>query len=214
MHPQLNPSFEFLEEYGWWWPTYDQQCQRHLDYWKRHENDMLPAIELCKQKLVCIQAGGNVGLWPKILADYFETVYTFEPHPALYQCLVRNCEAPNVIKMQAVLGATNTPVNMRWKSIGAHWVLPEKGVFPSIRIDDLNLHACDAIFLDVEGFEFYVLQGAIETLKKYKPIIQLEDKEVEYRHPELERRQADKWLLQNGYKRGDRIGDDRIYLPE
>ena len=40
-----------------------------------------------------------------------------------------------------------------------------------IRIDDLHFDRCDFIKIDVEGFEYGVLLGAIETIKKYKPII-------------------------------------------
>lgn len=205
-----SPTFEYLEEYKMWWPTYDQQCQRHIDYWKRHENDWKPAVELCKQRKVCIQAGGSVGEWPRMLAEHFDFVYTFEPHPDLYQCLVRNCTAENVIKFQAVLGEKRGPIQMRWKSIGAHWVLPEIGPYPTILIDDLNLPHCDLIILDVEGFETMVLKGAKETIEKFSPVIQLEDKDVEYRH-NLPANTADAYMLSIGYTRGLRVGDDRIY---
>lgn len=206
-HP---PTIEYLEEYQMWWPTYDRQCDRHLKYWKRHEDDMYRAVELCSQKKVCIQAGGSVGIWSQRLAEHFDIVYTFEPHPDLFQCLVRNCTAPNVIKMQAVLGYVPGPIAMCWKSIGSHWVLPEDGIFPTIVLDHLELKGCDAIFLDVEGFEFYVLQGAYRLIEKFHPLIQLEDKDVEFRHG-LPANTADEYLLKLGYKRIERVGDDMIY---
>lgn len=40
-----------------------------------------------------------------------------------------------------------------------------------IKIDDLNLEECNFIKIDVEGFEYGVLLGALETINKYKPII-------------------------------------------
>lgn len=40
-----------------------------------------------------------------------------------------------------------------------------------IKIDDLNLEGCDFIKIDVEGFEYGVLLGALETIKKHKPVI-------------------------------------------
>jgi hypothetical protein len=42
------------------------------------------------------------------------------------------------------------------------------------RIDDLNLPSCDLIHLDVEGYEAAALQGAIETIKKFKPVVIIE----------------------------------------
>ena len=40
-----------------------------------------------------------------------------------------------------------------------------------ITIDSLNLTDCDFIKIDVEGFEYFVLVGAIKTLVKFKPVI-------------------------------------------
>lgn len=40
-----------------------------------------------------------------------------------------------------------------------------------ITIDSLNLESCDFIKIDVEGFEYGVILGALETIKKFKPII-------------------------------------------
>ena len=55
----------------------------------------------------------------------------------------------------------------------------ERGV-EHITIDSLNLHTCDYIKIDVEGAEILVLMGAIETIKKFKPVIMFEntDKKV------------------------------------
>lgn len=43
-----------------------------------------------------------------------------------------------------------------------------------ITIDSLNLQRVDFIKLDIEGYEILAINGAIETIKKYKPIITLE----------------------------------------
>jgi FkbM family methyltransferase len=43
-----------------------------------------------------------------------------------------------------------------------------------ITIDLLNLDKLDFIKLDVEGYEIKIIEGAINTIRKYKPIITLE----------------------------------------
>ena len=41
-------------------------------------------------------------------------------------------------------------------------------------IDNLEVEKLDFIKLDVEGYESLVINGALNTIKKYKPIITLE----------------------------------------
>jgi len=41
----------------------------------------------------------------------------------------------------------------------------------TISIDSLNLTGCDFMKIDVEGFEYAVVLGAIKTIMKYKPVI-------------------------------------------
>lgn len=46
-----------------------------------------------------------------------------------------------------------------------------------ITIDGLNLDACDYIKIDVEGYERQVLDGARETIRKFRPLIMYEHNE-------------------------------------
>lgn len=50
---------------------------------------------------------------------------------------------------------------------------------PIITIDDLNLDRCSSMKIDVEGFELNVLEGANNTIDKFRPIIQYEATEFE-----------------------------------
>ena len=46
---------------------------------------------------------------------------------------------------------------------------------PVLRIDDLNLTSCDFIKVDVEGMEREVLAGASETIRRFRPVLYVED---------------------------------------
>jgi FkbM family methyltransferase len=159
---------------GWVWPAKDKNCWE----WLQREKDLPDLIsELCPNKLVVIEAGGNAGFYVKKYAEIFDTVYTFEPDNLNFYCLNQNVREQNVIKIQSCLGNLRKPVSItsNKKNIGAYSVNEGiDGIIPTLLIDDLNLEKCDLIHLDIEGFELFALKGAIETIKRTKPLIALE----------------------------------------
>jgi FkbM family methyltransferase len=153
-------------------------------------------------KRTCIQAGGAIGIWPMRLAQYFDNVYTFEPEPINYECLIHNTAGiENIYCENAALGNENKKIKMFLPSIGhcGAWIVQDNGPTPMLRIDELDLKDVDLIYLDIEGYEYYALEGAAETIRKYKPVIGLEDKGLN-RH--FDERQHSVKLLEKefGYK--------------
>lgn len=53
-------------------------------------------------------------------------------------------------------------------------VEPEKEVVDVFTIDSFNFSDVDAIKIDTEGFEFFVIQGAEKTITQQQPVIQVE----------------------------------------
>jgi FkbM family methyltransferase len=138
--------------------------------------------QFCKNKRTVIQAGGNCGIYARLYSELFETVYTFEPDPINFYCLVQNIKNTNVIKFQSCLGSDHKLVSVainentmakKGYNCGTFQV-SGNGKVPVLKIDDLALDQCDLIHLDIEGFEGFALQGAMETIKKFKPTICLE----------------------------------------
>jgi FkbM family methyltransferase len=136
---------------------------------------------------VMIQAGGNAGFYVEKYARLFKTVYTFEPLPLLFYCLNLNVKTDNVFKFNCCLGKTNELVSMVDNTLmpglgngGSHVDTNPNTIknTPQLRIDDLNLQICDLIQLDMEGYELNGLLGGIETIKRCKPTIILEDPTV------------------------------------
>lgn len=52
---------------------------------------------------------------------------------------------------------------------------------PTIAIDDIPKTACDLIWVDVEGAELQVMQGATLTVEQFHPQLIIECHEVEHR---------------------------------
>ena len=129
-------------------------------------------------KNVIIQAGGNAGFYVKKYSELFKKVYTFEPDPISFYCLNLNVTSPNVYKFQACLGSQNQCVNLYNTHAtlghgGSHVI--GQGDIPTFKIDNLNLSECNLIHLDIEGYEKFAILGGIETIKRCKPVIVVED---------------------------------------
>lgn len=184
---------------GLWWPDSDVRARPAIVSECRQA---LPVVlPLVKQKRVCVQAGGNVGVYPLALAEHFETVITFEPHPENMECLRANVERPSVLVFEAALGAAPGLCAMtaaEADNCGTHKVIAGDSV--EVRtIDGLGLDACDLIWLDIEGAEADAIKGAMATIEKFSPIIVLEEKG-----------HGPKAVLP-GYSVKTRIGNDTVY---
>ena len=163
---------KLTERDGLYWPSNDVETR---DSVLSTLGDLDHYVGMCTQRRTAIQAGGNVGVWPKHLAKYFTHVITAEPDALNWACLERNVDEPNVRKYQAAFGDVQGTGSVARdpQNCGASAVTPG-GDFPIITIDSLNVQDCDLLQLDVEGFELPALLGATETIKRCSPLIVLE----------------------------------------
>lgn len=169
---------------------------------------------------VAVQAGGNLGLFPKRMAEDFEVVHSFEPDLHLFDCMKYNAPEPNIRKHHAALGCTRDPVSVICKrrdqsGRGVHEGLTHvtgKGKIPQVLIDDMKLPACGLIYLDIEGYEFNALKGGIETINKFKPVIAVEiNRNINYYGTTPD--QLRSWIEELGYKRVLSMNSDEVFIP-
>jgi FkbM family methyltransferase len=166
-----------IKDNKWVWPLNDENSWKYQNEFGDLANILLPYV---KNKNIMIQAGGNCGYLLNSFVDHFNIIYTFEPDPVNFYCLNQNISSPNVIKLQSCIGETANTVSIQQlirpdkpnDTGGVH--INGNGYMPTIILDDLNIPGCDLIQLDVEGFELKALNGAIETIKKYKPVLCIE----------------------------------------
>jgi len=183
---------------------------RSLDY----------VIARTPRRKVAVQAGGNLGLFPKRLAEVFAAVYTFEPDKVLFSYLEHNAPEHNIIPVNAALGCSREPVSTacgrrddsgRDVHEGLTYV-SGSGDIPQVMLDDLNLQACDLIYLDIEGYELNALKGAEMTISKHRPILAVECN-GNGRHYGSTKQELRAWLKARKYKAIKRIHGDDIYTP-
>lgn len=193
-----------------WWPDFDQKKAANFSYIHKHLVDMEYAIDQCKGKKVCIQAGGHVGLWPIKLSQFFKKVITYEPEPALYLALMQNVQKrdnSNIEIYNAALSDEAGLCGFKQSTSSGSCAVSDDVPATTLKhtIDNLPLSACDVIFLDIEGHEYQALLGARKTIERFRPVIQVEENT-----PDL----IDSLLVNElGYTKDKKVGNDRVYLP-
>lgn len=178
MFKTYNATFRNNETAELLWDGRDTSCFEIIDHeWPY----IFTGIEHCvKQARTVIQAGGNCGLYPLRLSQYFNNVFTFEPDPINFFCLAHNCKNNKIIKFNAALGSKNKfslIENESQYNNGMPHIIPDSGVGTIIyemTIDSLSLDNVDLVLLDIEGYELNALFGAEQTLRRCQPAVILE----------------------------------------
>lgn len=172
---------------------------------------------------VCIQAGGLFGLWPMAYARFFDSVFTFEPHPLNWECLKMNLDdLPNITPTNCGLGSLPGHGEMKYSkpqlnSYGAHWLkLTQNGTVEVVTLDGFvqkrHILRVDHIQLDIEGSELEALRGAEDTILRDRPVIVLEHHTLPHMSERgISPNDAALWLVEIGYKISGIVGHDRIF---
>jgi FkbM family methyltransferase len=179
-------------------------------------------LKYCSKTNLVVQAGGNQGMYPRLLAEFFNKVYTFEPHPLSFHVLNRNCQKNNIIKINGALSnacGQFTLVESNLTNAGCHIMedAPHRNrvgtsgteyTIQAFTVDSLNLPELDLLMLDIETYEYYALLGSVHTIQKYHPVIICEGP------PSLERfYEKTEYLLNGlGYKKVDNLSWDSVYI--
>lgn len=172
------------------------------------------------QKRVAVQAGANLGIYPKRLAACFETVYTFEPSSELFPLLYANAPEENIYRYQAALGYERALVGTSRKRRDGKpnnhegiTHISGPGPTPTLRLDDFALPICDLICLDVEGFELYALQGAQDTIARCRPVLAVEiNKNVAFMGL-TDEGVRDCIINELNYRLVERLSSDEVFEP-
>jgi FkbM family methyltransferase len=199
---------------GFVWPASDTDCAAVVF---ERLADLDAALTHVRAFDVAVQAGGNCGVWPKRLGEWFGLVYTFEPHPENFACLAINCHEFHIVSRQAALGNRRERVGLAYESgpqnLGAVYV-DGPGDIRMERLDDFALARCDFLQLDIEGYELEALKGAAETIARCRPVLMLERKLWMWpdRYPWTDA-DVDAWVAQRGYRQAATLNRDVVWVP-
>ena len=188
-------------------PQGDVECRMVVP---NQVGDVERALKYVKDFSVCVQAGGNVGVWPHYLSNKFDEVYTFEPDIDNFECLNENVKKDNVFAFNVGLGEKSSNGKMVGdkRNCGAYQ-MEEGGSIQIIPLDDMELKP-SLICLDIEGMELLALKGAEKTIKKNLPVIMIEDKGLSDKYG-IKKGDAGKYLESLGYELKEAVHRDLVY---
>ena len=167
----------------------ERACKHdHLNNIEEYQKGHLEkAMKFCRKKRTAIDIGANYGIMTLNMSSVFERVYAFEIDPDVYGCLEKNVETwglHNVETFPFGIGEGDKTVGLnvrRGASFGTH--VDEKGSGIIVKpLDSFHFDSVDFIKIDAEGYEPLIIQGAIKTIERHKPIILYERKGHEERY--------------------------------
>jgi FkbM family methyltransferase len=162
----------------------------------KKEGDFFHFLSMLPADAKVLDIGANVGIMTALLAKHCKAgeVHAIEPIPENFEALSRICRHfgfANVRLHQFALGESEGQLEMVMPEVqnvkmqGLSHVVHEsiteyndgrRYAVPQHRLDQLTniVSGMQAIKMDVENFEYYVLKGGEAALRQYKPLIYCE----------------------------------------
>lgn len=183
-----------------------------IDHALMHVGSLEVSLKRCRalaRLRTAVQAGWNIGLWPRRLSEVFRRVITFEPDAISRECLVVNVPASVEVRSEA-LGEVTGLCGLKHKDLGGHKVI-DGTTHQMLRLDDIELADLDLLQLDVEGWEGPALRGATATIDRCKPVIHVELRDINT-NPGHRTTDVLAWLRSHGYRQVAKApGSDFIF---
>ena len=203
---------------GIWFPdddgTLTKALKARLDSEPVYRGDRLEeALKYVKRFDLAVDCGANVGMWTVELAKRFQQVIAIEADPKNEECLRRNI-APfsNVVVYGCAAGETNGRAGLARRKGHFSSHISSGDDVPMLPLDDLPIYTCGYLKLHVNGYELPVLKGAVETLRRRKPVLTvvLKPKLAAY---DTAPEDIIAWLDAHGYALAGGQKPYRIFLP-
>jgi FkbM family methyltransferase len=159
-------------------------------YGEYSETEISLLGDLIAEAATVLDIGANIGAHTVFFAQRVGTggtVYAFEPQRLVFQTLCANMalnSIANVVCYHAAVSDTCGFIRVptldpyREQNFAGLSLVSEQSQgnrISSLTIDNLELSACDLIKIDVEGMELPVIRGALQTIRRFSPILYVEN---------------------------------------
>lgn len=188
--------------------------------------NMLPT-----EKYNIIDVGAQSGLY-SLYAKYLplSTFYSFEPFTPTFDLLNQNIKLNNIINVQTYnIGLSNKKDKMILNTCVEHNGLHTLGSKPlrfhNIKPIEIEVNTIDELFfeknipvhfikIDTEGWEYKILLGAMKTIHKYKPMIQIEWNETNMEQCNIKPSHVNDLIREIGYTKQHIVNEELFIVPQ
>lgn len=148
------------------------------------------ALSYVKNFNEVVDIGAHVGISVLHWAEYFKEITAFEPMLDHFNCLEENTKHLSMVnRINCAISNENKILKGAYrtsKNSGSFQLLDDSYCQPSKKdprkiynieskkLDEFNFKSVGLIKIDVEGWELEVLNGAINTINKHRPILLIE----------------------------------------
>ena len=182
-----------------------------------------------KANSVILDVGANIGCHTIPFAQLFDgscEVYAFEPEPEAHDILSENIKLNNLTNVRIIKKGLSNETKKQEFFINPHSggstlsPNPEHGTDQSntididtIKLDDLNINNIGFIKVDIQFWEYYFLEGALETLIRNRPplVLELCSRNQEEK---IDAERCFELLKSIKYRETERIGKDVLFMFE
>jgi FkbM family methyltransferase len=177
-----------------------------------------------------IDIGAQSGLYT-LFAKYLpnSNFYAFEPFKPTFNILNDNILLNNINNVKTFnIGLSNKKEELILNTCKSHNGLHTLGNNPlrfndieqiKIEVDTIdnlfynNNIPVDFIKIDTEGWEYNILKGGVNTIKKFKPLIQLEWSENNMLQCNINENDLNQLIYELGYKKHNQISEELFIIP-
>ena len=195
--------------------------QEHLIYFYLDIDSSKPMLKyIPKKNSQIIDIGANIGQTSLYIAqhlrDYNCEIYAFEPFPSTFKKLTQNIndnEFKNIKLFNQAVGNSNSEINMveacetnsgSYRNFSSNDSSEKsKTLVKQIKLDQQieSFNFVNFIKIDVEGYEFEVLKGAEEIIKKMKPLLFVELNDTNLKNQNSSAIEVLNFIKQLGYNK-------------
>lgn len=130
---------------------------------------------------VMLDVGAHIGTTMLPYSRLFSQVYGFEPHKENYEFCVKNINYNKVknciVENCAILNKKTFGTSKQHNNCNSgcfYFEENETGIESKVLDEDERFKNIDFIKIDTEGAEYFVILGALNIIKTYKPLLQVE----------------------------------------